>query len=334
MWNLDMGKKHRRMDGYWRIYHLAHTRETVVFQKRLLHAVRRAESPWPIQRRGKPPTHSWEKMVFLLTFMVYLDCPLRVMESLAFTLKLPWHEPIPDHTTLHRAMKSLPKDYLEKLLAETVRSCIRTAEWKREEGLLASDSTGVETDRYERAEIACRRRRRKRYLTLHVIAILDLMVIAAVQVTSSRTRDSPTFRRMIRQMKRTGIAVEVFGGVFNADKAYDSDENCRLVYGLDSQPNIKQRETHGKNRGKRFRRRAAEEFNPQIYRFRGLVEGIFGASEVSMHGIHTRFRLRQTRQTWGLLFAVGRNVETLIRLESAQSLGYQRKPIMDLVSSM
>lgn len=321
------------MDRYWRIYHLAHTREAAAFQKNLLHTIRRLESPWPIRRRGKPPTHSREKLIFLVTFMVYLDCPLRFMESLAHTLKLPWHEPIPDHTTLYRAMKTVPKEYLEKLLAETVRFCIRISGWNRKEGLMASDSSGVETDRYEKAEIACRRSRRKNYLTLHVTAILDLMVITAVQVTSSRTKDSPTFRRMVKQMKRTGIAEEVFGGVFDADKAYDADENCRLTYGLGSQPNIKQRETHGRNRGKRFRRRAAEEFNSKIYRYRGLVEGIFGAAEVSMHGLHTKYRLKGTQRAWGLLLAVERNVETYIRLESAAMLGCQRKPILALASS-
>ena len=287
------------MDGYWRIYHLAHTRKAAAFQRSLLKTIRRMGSPWsprPIRGRGRLPTHSWEKVVFLIAFMVHLDCPLRAMESLASTLRLPWHEPIPDHTTLQRAMKNLPKDYLERLLAETVKSCIHIAGWNREEGLLAADSSGVETARYEGAEIACRRRRRRRHLTLHITAILDLMVITAVQATSSRTKDSPTLRRMVKQMERTGIAEEVFGGLFNADKAYDADENCRLIYGLiyglGSQPNIKQRETKGRNRGKRFRRRAAEEFNPHVYRFRGLVEGIFGAYEVRMHGLHTRFRLR------------------------------------------
>mgnify|MGYP001056352942 CR=1 FL=1 len=193
---------------------------------------------------------------------------------------------------------------------------------------MAADSSGVETDRYESTVIACRRRRRKRHLTVYVTAILDVMVIAAVQVSSSRTRDSPTLRRMVRQMLRTGIAETVFGGFLNADKAYDADDNCRLTYELGSHPNIKQRETSGSNRGRRFRRRAAEEFNPQVYRFRGLVEGIFGASEVKMHGIHTRCRLRQTRQVWGLLLAVGRNIETYNRLEAAASLGFQRKPIL------
>lgn len=260
------------------------------FQKNLLRVVKKAGSPWQAGRRGRPPVYSWIKMAFLVAFRAYLDCPLRFMESLAYTLKLPWREPVPDHTTIYRAMKKVPKEYLERLLAETVRSCIHVSEWRRKEGLLATDSSGVETDRYERAMIACRWRRRKRYITLHIIAILDLMVVAAVQV------------------RRTGIAEEVFGGVLNADKAYDADEICRLTLKLGSQPNIKQREAHG--RGKRFRRKAAEEFSQEICRYRGLVEGIFEVYEVKMHGLHIRHRLRKTQQKWGLLIAVGWNLKT------------------------
>ena len=108
---MDRGKKkHTRMDGYWRIYHLAHTREEAVFRKSLLQILGRMGSPWPsspMRRRGRPPTHSWEKMVFLAALMVHLNCPLRKMESLAPTLKLPWRKPVPDHTTLHRALKHL-----------------------------------------------------------------------------------------------------------------------------------------------------------------------------------------------------------------------------------
>jgi len=63
-------------------------------------------------------------MVFLVAFMVHLDCPLRLMESLAFTPKLPWRKPFPDHTTIYRALKTVPKEYLEKLLADTAESSI------------------------------------------------------------------------------------------------------------------------------------------------------------------------------------------------------------------
>ena len=41
--------------------------------------------------------------------------------------------------------------------------------------------------------------------------------------------------------------------------------------------NIKQRETQGTNRGLRYRRKAAREFDEAVYRYRyrSLVEGIF-----------------------------------------------------------
>jgi hypothetical protein len=56
------------------------------------------------------------------------------------------------------------------------------------------------------------------------------------------------------------------GSIFNADKAYDSDRNCMLVYEKGMKPNIKQRETPKVNRGLRFRRRAAKKFNQAVYR--------------------------------------------------------------------
>ena len=130
----------------------------------------------------------------------------------------------------------------------TLRSPASVSGWNRHEGLLGADSTGVETARYEKAMIACKGRRRKRYVTFHIFAILDLMVVAVVQVTSSRTRDSPILRRMVKQMLRNGIAETVYGEVFNADKAYDAGENYRITYELDSQPNIKQHETSGRSR--------------------------------------------------------------------------------------
>jgi len=50
------------------------------------------------------------------------------------------------------------------------------------------------------------------------------------------------------------------GSIFNADKGYDSDKNCELVYGKTMKTNIKQRDTLGRNKGLRYRKKAAEEF--------------------------------------------------------------------------
>ena len=72
-------------------------------------------------------------------------------------------------------------------MAETLRLCIRASGWKRQEGLLACDSAaGVERDRYEKAVVTCKRRQRKRYVTLHIIAILDPMMVAVFRCHSAQ----------------------------------------------------------------------------------------------------------------------------------------------------
>jgi len=62
-------------------------------------------------------------------------------------------------------------------------------------------------------------------------------------------------------------------------------------------PNIKQRETRGTNRGLRYRRRAAGEFDEAVYRYRGLTEAVFRAEEAGK-GLKTRCRLRRMQRRW------------------------------------
>ena len=63
-------------------------------------------------------------------------------------MRTPWdNEPVPDHTTLVRHLQTIPKDWLDRILAETARCCIIAA--GRATGPLGADSSGVETTRYE-----------------------------------------------------------------------------------------------------------------------------------------------------------------------------------------
>jgi hypothetical protein len=117
--------------------------------------------------------------------------------------------------------------------------------------------------------------RRKVSVKFHIVAVLDCNIILAAKVTSRRTADSPTLRSMLKRFP------QMDGSIFNADKAYDSDKNCELVYVKKMKSNIKQRETRGRNRGLRYRKKAAKEFDEAVYRCRGLIEGIFGAIEVA-----------------------------------------------------
>ncbi len=92
-------------------------------------------------------------------------------------------------------------------------------------------------------------------------------------------------------------------------------------------PNIKQRKTPGRNKGLKYRRRAAAEFNETVYRYRGLIEGIFGAEEAGK-GLKTRARLRTMQRRWGLALAMGHNLAVLNRLRCAKQLNIQLKPIL------
>jgi len=180
----------------------------------------------------------------------------------------------------------------------------------------------VETDRYETVTVRLEKTRRRVGLKYHVVAVLDCNVILTAQVTGHGVGDAPILRRMLKEIP------DLEGSWFNADKAYDSDRCCQLPYEKGLRPNIKQRRKGGRrNRGLRFRRRAGEEFDEAAYRYRGLVEGIFGAEE-SGRGLRTRCRLRRTQRRWGLAGAVGHNLAVLNRLRCARRLHVTLQPML------
>jgi len=89
-------------------------------------------------------------------------------------------------------MKRIPERYLNGILHKVAELCIQEAEWSK--GLLADDSKGVETDRYERAMIACKSAKRRIRLKYHLLAILDYNIILSARLTPRGVGDSPTLR--------------------------------------------------------------------------------------------------------------------------------------------
>jgi hypothetical protein len=311
--------RHKRRERYWQLYDLAHSRELPAVTDELIRLVEEAGDPWPKAGRGRRPVHSPRKMAVICILTVILGVSYRDMETLLHMLRVPWQEPVPDHSTIHEAFRRIPETYLNQILARSARLCIAESGWAK--GIVAADSTGVETDRYETAEVRLKKTRRKGYIKYHVTAILDYNIILAARITSSRTADSPTLRRMLKDLP------QMEGSIFNADRAYDSDRNCQLITKKGMKPNIKQRKTEGTNRGLRYRRRAAEEFNEAVYRYRGLVEGIFGEEEAEK-GLKTRCRLRRMQRRWGFAGAIGHNLAVLNRLRCARQLHITLKPIL------
>ena len=77
-------------------------------------------------------------------------------------------------------------------------------------------------------------------------------------------------------------------------------------------PNIKQRRSAGnsgnrRNVGRPFRRRAEKMFDPDGYKRRGMVEGIFGAEETAGHRLRCRYRKEPARERFGTVLAIARD---------------------------
>lgn len=181
--------------------------------------------------------------------MCVLGLTFRDMQNLVPKLGLPWEgEPYPDHSTIHRAYQALPQECLDSMLERGTRLCVEEARWRK--GLLACDSSGVETDRYEEV---VRPNKKKRtfetvqqifHLKYHIIAILDHLVTLRARVTGYRTAGSPTLRKMLEGFP------PLPGSVFDADTGFDAEKNFEFLYGLQMLPNIKQRglPTRGRRR--------------------------------------------------------------------------------------
>ena len=322
-----MSSKHKRKDGYWLCYHLAHTLERDMIIKNIVSLVK--ENPPPTSKnksnRGRKPVHSWEKLVCICILMVVFGLTYRDIQNTAFSLNLPWNnEPYPDHTWISRTFKKIPLQYLEEMLTRSAYLCLNESGWKK--GILASDSTGVETDRYRYEVRPVKSKKKfekimvKQYLKWHVTAILDHLIILSARVTSKKTHDSPVLRTMLNRLKKCGV--DLAGSIFNADRGYDGDKNFQSIFGMEMLPNIKQRiNTKNKGKNREYRKKALKIFNISLYHYRGLIEGIFGAEETEHHQMYCRFRLKNNQKRFGLIKALGWNLEVLNRLQCANKLG-------------
>ena len=140
-------------------YHLVHTLERDTVIGNIVYLVK--ENPPPAcsknsssSRRGRKPVHSWEKPVCICILMVVFGLTYRDMQNTVPSLNLSWNnddEPYPDHTWIARTFIKIPLKYLEDILTRSAYLCLKESRYKKEEGLLllASDSTGIETDRYD-----------------------------------------------------------------------------------------------------------------------------------------------------------------------------------------
>ena len=93
--------KHKRKDGYWLCYHLAHTLERDMIIKNIVSLVKENPPSRPKNKsnRGRKPIHSWEKLVCICILMVVFGSTYRDIQNIVMSLNLPWNnnEPYPNH---------------------------------------------------------------------------------------------------------------------------------------------------------------------------------------------------------------------------------------------
>lgn len=320
--------QHKRRDGYWKYYHLAHTQERQFLVDNIVSLVNQNLPPTKKKKSkcGRKPIHSRAKMYCICIIMVAFGLTYRDMQSIIPSLDLPWNEPAPDHTTIAKFFGKISVVWLEEILARTAQLCLAESGWKK--GVLAADSTAVETDLYWHETRPLKNRhefekiRIRQHLKWHITAVLDHLVILSSRIAAKKTHDSPVLRTMLNRMKRIGI--DLRGSIFDADKGYDSDDRCKQIFEMKMLPNISQRK-NATNRNKRFRRLAAKLFDVSVYRYRGLIEGIFGAEESEHHQLYCRLKRRQNHQRWGQIKSIGWNLEVLNRLQCAKRLRIEVK---------
>ena len=315
--------EHKRREGYWQYYELAKEGESPHLKRVLIEVVLENPCPRPENdNRGRPPIHSKDKLDFACLLMMADNNTYRGIESDLRDMRTPWDsEPVPDHTTLVRHFQTLPADWLDRILAETARRCIKEA--SRATGPLGVDSSGAETTRYEDVERPDRKRRdfvetrQKTYWKYHITAILGLQIVLAAFTTPGNVSDTTMLPVMLDEIKRRGF--DFAGRFFNGDKAYDSDENCEKLFWMGMIPNIKQRKD-AVSRGKPYRKKAARMFNDNEYRKRSLIEGIFGAEETRGHQLLCRFVREDNRRRFAKGRAIAWNIRVLNRFECANRL--------------
>ena len=199
---------HNRRPDYWKYYELAQESEQAHVKSTLIEVIR--DNPCPRSKdsnRGRPLAHSKDKLDFACLLMIARQETYRGMGSDMRDMRTPWdNEPVPDHTTLVKHLQTIPKDWLDQILAETARRCIIAA--GQATGPLGADSSGVETIRYEavtrpnKKEMDFVETLQKQYLKYHITAILGLQIILTAFTTASNVNDTTMLPVMLEMMKR------------------------------------------------------------------------------------------------------------------------------------
>ena len=234
---------------------------------------------------------------------------------------------VPDHTAIQRAYGALDKKWLEDTLVRVAKECLEESGIDR--GAMAADGPGIETGRYAYTTVPDKKTlkesvRVKPCLKRRILAVIGLRVVRSCKTTPGNVNDTDVPPSLLSKAGRLGRSFD--GWVFNADNVYDSDGNCGAVIGMGMHPDIKQRRgaensSNRSNAGRPSRRRAGKMFDPDDYRRRSMVEGIFSAGESGGRRPRYRYRKEPARKRFGTALAIARDACAPIHIRCAVENG-------------
>lgn len=318
---------HARSSGYWKSYHASKANEKGQVFKLCKRVVKKLGPPWQVSKRGRPPDHLPDEYAAVAIYQKHFRMVLRVTEGdTSFVLGKRM-----DHSVVWWGLQRIPAGYLDQAIELLFGLTVELFP----SDIFIPDATGVRTDRYRKRKRPklrprdkpppeWRRGREKRpfeereHVTLKLHLLVGyckgqgLLPILRTRVTRGHAHDSPQLKHMVGKFKGDGEP-------FLADRGYDSEDNYILVKGHGFVPVIKLRK--GEPRGL-VRREMAKSFdtNKEIYRYRGLIEGVFGGTETK-YGNSTRCRLPKSRKVDCLLMIVSHNLRTYMRAVALKKLG-------------
>lgn len=295
-----------RCPNYWKAYHASKLYDKLEIFKLCSRVASTIGPPWQVSERGRPPKFRPELYATVGIFRKYFNSSLRVAEGdtpLLIGLRM-------DHATIWWGLRRAPVAYFERALALLYGLIARLFKCE----FFVVDSTGIETDRYQKRRRALKTGPEREFLKLHVLEGYSrqagLVPIVAARVTRGYAHDSPQLKPLLSGLRGRGEPLL-------ADSAYDSRVNQDLVQKHGLKPVIKIR----RNSRKRWRALAKLDFekNRGLYRMRGIGEAPFGGFAVR-YGSRTRCRLPQARRIDSLLMAIAHNLRTYARASAANEL--------------
>ncbi|ADY73946.1 transposase IS4 family protein [Desulfurobacterium thermolithotrophum DSM 11699] len=230
-------------------------------------------------KRGRPKKYPDEIILTLLFLQVAWNLSFRDLEYLA--VQIFGRENIPDFSTYYYRLKQLPSILLVDFLNFVSRRLL--GKYHKELRFLIIDGTGFKYNEIYPLKIL--RGKEIKEVKSHVkVVVLSVHLkdgkrfILTALPGESYASEVKLGEKIVRWLNERGFIWRALKGKpFLGDKAYDSIKFIELVLLVGLKPYIKVRETLRKGIKSEIRLKCKELLeSDEIYRFRGLIESIFG----------------------------------------------------------